>query len=349
MPKLPIIGMTIGDPSGIGPEIVAKVLADKNVYMSCRPVVIGNSVIIQEGIRVANLGLQVKVIKDITEAKYVPGIIEVIEAADFNLAGLQYGKVQATSGKIAGQSIAKAIQLAIEHKIHAVVTAPINKESFNQGGFPYPGHTEMFAALTQTKNYSMMLVYGNLRVAHVTTHVSMRQALDLITTERVLNTIMVAYNACVSLGIKQPKIGVAGLNPHASDGGMFGDEEEKAIIPAIKIAQGKGIKASGPVPGDTVFAKARGGWFDAVVAMYHDQGHIPLKLIGFVWESDQQKWGQIAGVNITFGLPIIRTSVDHGTAFGKAGKGTADATSLKNAIEIAVTLAQTKFKEDLSG
>ena len=207
--------------------------------------------------------------------------------------------------------------------------------------YPYPGHTEMFAALTNTKEYSMILAHGNLRVAHVTTHVSMRQAADLITKERVLKTIKVAHQACKELGIATPKIGVCGFNAHAGENGLFGDEEIKHITPAIQQALSQGIQVAGPIPADTIFIKALGRMYDCVVAMYHDQGHIPIKLLGFSM-NENGKWENVKGVNITFGLPIIRVSVDHGTAFGKAGKGTANENSLVNSIEIAKILIKNR-------
>jgi len=250
---------------------------------------------------------------------------------------ITYGQPSPVLGRIAGEAIKEAIELALQGKIDAVVTAPIHKGAFNLGGWKYAGHTEMFASLTNSPNYAMMLIHKNLRVIHVTTHVSLRKALDLIKQDRVYETIKIANHACQQLGIKNPRIAVAGLNPHCGEGGLFGEEEEKEIIPAILRARKDQIGvAEEPSPADVVFAKCLGGFYDCVVAMYHDQGHIPLKTLGFEWVNGG--WGKLDGVNVTFGLPIIRTSPDHGVAFGKAGKGTADPTSMISAIRIAIDL-----------
>ena len=335
------IGITIGDPAGIGSEIIAKALT-KHSFNDIIPIVIGNRDVINDGIRIANSNLELNEINNIDDIVLKPNVINFIEVYKaFDIKQLKYGQVQKESGVLAGKSIEKAIQLALDNQIDAVVTAPINKESFKLAGYPYPGHTEMFAALTNTKDYSMILAHGNLRVAHVTTHVSMRKAADLITKESVLKTIKVAYNACKELGIKEPKVGIAGFNAHAGEHGLFGDEEINSITPAVEAAKSLGINADGPISGDTIFIKALGNMYDCVVAMYHDQGHIPIKLLGFSM-SQNGHWESVKGVNITFGLPIIRVSVDHGTAFGKAGKGTANENSLVNALDKAAVLIKNK-------
>jgi 4-hydroxythreonine-4-phosphate dehydrogenase len=243
------------------------------------------------------------------------------------------------AGKAAFDAVKKVIELAMANDIDATVTGPLNKESLNLAGYHYTGHTEIYADFTKTKDYTMMLAEGKLRVVHVSTHVSLRQACDNVKKERVYAVIKLAYNAMRDFGIENPRIGVAGLNPHASDGGLFGCEEADEIVPAIEKARGEGIIVDGPVPPDTLFSKALGGQYDIVVAMYHDQGHIPLKIVGFTWNEIEKKWNSVSGVNITLGLPIIRTSVDHGTAFGKAGKGTATEESLVNAIDYAIKFA----------
>ena len=207
-------------------------------------------------------------------------------------------------------------------------------------GHHYSGHTEVYADMTGTKKYTMMLAHENIRVVHVSTHVSLREACDRVRKDRVLEVIRIAYQACRDLGLEQPRIGVAGLNPHSGENGLFGREEIDEIIPAIEAAKAEGIQAEGPVPPDTIFSKARGGWYDMVVAMYHDQGHIPLKVIGFVYNQEQQKWDAVAGVNITLGLPIVRASVDHGTAFDQAGQGIANELSLINAIDYGIRLSK---------
>ena len=338
----PIIGITMGDPAGIGPEIIAKALNRQEVYDKCRPVVIGEKRAMQEAVKIAKVNLEVRGIEDIAKAAFNFGTIDVYDLNNLPLAKIPYGVVDADCGRAAGEYIEKAIQLAMDKEITAMVTAPINKESFDLGGYgkKYRGHTEMLAGLTNSKNVSMLLASGNLRVIHVTTHVAMRQAVDLIKQERVYATILKAKEACLQLGLENPRIGVCGLNAHASDGGIMGREEFDEIIPAIEKARAEGLEVIGPLPGDTAFPKGRTGTLDIIVAMYHDQGHIPVKLMGFLW--DGNAWSSVSGVNITIGLPIIRVSVDHGTAFGKAGKGTADERSLLDAIDYAILIANNR-------
>jgi len=232
------------------------------------------------------------------------------------------------------------IELAMAGEIDGTVTNAFNKEAVNLAGHHYSGHTEIYADFTGTKKYTMMLAHENLRVVHVSTHVALREACDRVKKDRVLEVIRIAHQACKDLGIENPKVGVAGLNPHSGENGLFGREEIEEIIPAIGEAVKEGINAEGPVPPDTVFSKARGGWYDIVVAMYHDQGHIPLKVVGFVYNENEKKWDAVAGVNITLGLPIVRSSVDHGTAFDQAGLGIANELSLMNAIDYGVKLAK---------
>jgi len=342
----PIIGITMGDPAGIGPEIAAKALSNRDIYELCRPLVIGDKRAMEDGIRIARKPLKVNVIKGVSEAKYDYGIIDLIDLNNIDMNKLQYGTIGEMTGKAVGEYIKKAVELAMEKKIDAIVTNPIHKESFKLGGWgkKYAGHTEMLAGLTNTTKYSMMLMHKDLRVVHVTTHIPLRDVCNSIKKEKILDTIKIAYNGCKDLGIENPKIGVAGFNPHASDGGIMGCEEEKEIIPAIEEAKKLGFIVEGPIPPDTVFSKAKGGIYDIVVAMYHDQGHIPLKLCGFVMDEKTKTWDTVSGINATLGLPIIRTSVDHGTAFGKAGKGTANADSLIDAIHVAVKFAKNKKK-----
>jgi 4-hydroxythreonine-4-phosphate dehydrogenase len=235
--------------------------------------------------------------------------------------------------------VRKVIELAMSKEIDATVTGPINKEAINRAGFHYSGHTEIYADLTHTKDYAMMLAHQNFRVIHVSTHVSLREACDRVKKDRVYRVIRLGYDAVKKLGIENPKIAVAGLNPHAGESGMFGREEIEEIEPAIKQAQREGLNVEGPIPPDTVFSKMQGGQYDLVVVMYHDQGHIPTKLIGFQYDDKTKTWGSVSGVNITCGLPIIRVSVDHGTAFGKAGEGRANPESMIQAIKIATLVA----------
>lgn len=340
--KKPILGITMGDPAGIGPEIVAKVMAKREIYDICRPLIIGDAQAMKQGVEIAGVSLDVNAIYEAEEAGFEYGIMDVIDLKNVDIDKLIHGKVSAMAGKAAFEAIEKVIALALEKKIDATITGPINKESINLAGFHYSGHTEIYAHFTNTDNYTMMLADGNLRVVHVSTHVSLRKACDLIKKDRVLKVIRLADDACKRLGISNPRIGVAGLNPHSSENGMFGWEEEKEIAPAIDEARASGINAEGPVPPDTLFSKAKGGMYDIVVAMYHDQGHIPLKVVGFNWDERNQKWSSVSGVNITLGLPIIRSSVDHGTAFDKAGKGDANEESLIHAIEYGAKLANTR-------
>ena len=338
----PIIGITMGDPAGIGSEIIAKALTRSEVYEKCRPVVIGDKKAMAEAAKIAGIKLPVRGISGIDEAKFISDVIEVIDLDNIRLEKIPFGKVDADCGRAAGEYIEKAIQLAMNKEIAAIVTAPINKESFDLGGYgkKYRGHTEMLAALTGAEKANMMLASGNLRVIHVTTHVAMRQAVDLIKKGRVYNTIHKAFEACRELGIENPRIGVCGLNPHAGEGGIMGYEEIEEIIPAIEKARADGLCVEGPIPGDTIYPRGKSGIFDVIVAMYHDQGHIPVKLVGFL--HDGASWSSVSGVNITIGLPIIRVSVDHGTAFGKAGKGTANEQSLVDAVDYAVIIAKNR-------
>jgi len=255
-----------------------------------------------------------------------------------DISKLLYKTVTKENGKASFEYIKKVIQLAMDGKIDATVTGPINKESINSAGFHYAGHTEIYSDLTKTKDYAMMLADDNFRIVHVSTHVSLHEAINRVKKDRVLRVIHLTYNMLKRLGVDNPRIAVAGLNPHAGEGGLFGTEEIEEITPAIESAKAEGINAIGPLPSDTLFAKAKGGEYDAVVAMYHDQGHVAMKTAGFVYNEDKQ-WSAVSGVNVTLGLPIIRTSVDHGVAFGKAGEGRANPQSMIQAIKMAAQLA----------
>lgn len=339
MTTRPIIGISMGDPSGIGPEIAVKALARSETYEICRPLIVGDANALKDALRITGLDLAINPIAAVKDALFRFGTLDVYDLNNVDMAKLQYGKVSAMSGHAAFEAVRKVIELALAKEIDATVTGPINKESINLAGHHYSGHTEIYADFTGTQDYTMMLAHENLRVVHVSTHVSLREACERVKKDRVLRVIKLAREACRKIGIAEPRIGVAGLNPHAGESGMFGREEIEEIIPAIQAAKALGIDADGPVPPDSLFSKAKGGLYDIVVAMYHDQGHIPLKVIGFNWNPAEQKWDSISGVNITLGLPIIRSSVDHGTAFGKAGKGTASELSLIHAVEYAVKMA----------
>ena len=344
---LPIIGITMGDPAGIGPEIAVKAMNDMKLYEKCRPLVVGDASAMEQAVRIAKADLKIHTIEKPAQAKFRHGIVDVIDLKDVDVSRLVHGKVSVMGGKAAFDAVKKVIELAINDEVDATVTGPLNKEALNLAGYHYAGHTEIFAELTNTKDYTMMLAEGKLRVVHVSTHVSLRQACDNCKKDRVYTVIKLAWKTMKEFGIENPRIGVAGLNPHASDGGLFGWEEEKEILPAIEQARSEGITVDGPVPPDTLFSKALGGQYDIVVAMYHDQGHIPLKLIGFTWNEVEKKWNTVSGVNITLGLPIIRTSVDHGTAFDKAGNGTATEESLVNAIDYAIHFAHQRIVRKL--
>lgn len=329
MSKKPIIGITMGDAAGVGPEIIIKSLQNKKVYEASHPIVIGDFKMLERAASVLNSDLAIKRIDK--NADFTSVEFGEVACYDLNLipADLPYGKVSSEAGYAAFEYLRTTIELANEGRIDAICTAPLNKEALHKGGHVYPGHTEILAELTGTKHFSMMLSSPKLKVIHVTTHVGLMDAIERIEPDRVYRVIKLAHETLTNSGVKQPKIGVCGINPHAGENGLFGyGEEEEKIVPAINQAQDKGINVEGPLPADTLFFRAQRGDFDIVVAMYHDQGHGPIKVLGLE-----------AGVNITVGLPIIRTSVDHGTAFDIAGKGIADERSMLEALKQAIELA----------
>jgi 4-hydroxythreonine-4-phosphate dehydrogenase len=336
--KRPLLGISVGDPSGIGPEIVAKALTLKEVYAICRPLVVSDFDLMKDALRIADVQLELNRVSEPAQGRYEFGCIDVLDMRNVDMSKHVYKTVTSENGKASFEYIKKVIDLAITGKIDATVTGPIHKEALNLAGYHYAGHTEIYSDLTNTKDYAMMLADGDFRIVHVSTHVSLREACDLVRKDRVLKVVHLTLDMLDRLGIENPKIAVAGLNPHAGEGGLFGDEEEREITPAIESAKGEGIDVEGPVPPDTIFSKARGGQYDAVVAMYHDQGHIAMKTVGFVYDEKGQ-WSAISGVNVTLGLPIIRASVDHGVAFGKAGEGRANPQSMIQAIKMAAQLS----------
>jgi len=332
----PILGITIGDPAGIGPEIVIRSLSVKEIYYCSRPLVIGDAKVLTQEKKAYDLKPEIRVVGAVGDASFQYGVIDLLDLNNIQIDDLRIGEVQAMGGKAAYEYVAKAVQLALSGEIHGIVTAPLNKEALNKAGYPYPGHTEILAELTGTRDFTMMFLTPYLRVILVTIHLPLREACELITRDRVLRTIRLANEALEGMGIRKPRIAVAGLNPHAGESGMFGDEEVEEIEPAIREAKESGLIVTGPVPPDTVFWRARKGEFDIVVAMYHDQGCIPIKLLGFE-----------VGVNMTVGLPIIRTSVDHGTAFRHArNRIGANPDSLVEAIKAAAKLAQGKYSPE---
>lgn len=337
-----IIGITMGDPAGIGAEITVKALKSSAIKGECVPVVFGDYEAISDAVSFCHTGQRIKRIHTIDDCSDETDTINLFDFGLLKRNGWEYKKVSALCGQASFQYIVSAIDFAMEGKLDAVVTGPINKESIHLAGLNYCGHTEIFAHYTNTKDYAMMLTSPSLKVIHCTTHCSLSDATKKIKKDRVLRVIQLADEAVRLLGVEHPKIAVAGLNPHSSENGLFGTEEHDEIIPAIQEAQGKGFCVDGPVPPDTVFVKAMAGQYDIVVAMYHDQGHIPLKLSGFKLDLRTNKYTSMSGVNCTVGLPIIRTSVDHGTAFGKAGEGRANEESMIDAIEMAVTMAKNR-------
>ncbi len=332
----PIISITMGDPAGIGAEIAVKALSNPEIYSLAIPVVIGSKMIMEDAISFIPANVSLNVIDDIKQAKGKYGIIDLFDLDNITLDDFKYGMIGAAAGKASIEYIFKAIELAKEGKVDAVVTGPIHKKAINAAGYHYAGHTEIFAEKTNTNEYAMMLADRDMRVIHVSTHVSLRHACDLVKKERVLTVIRLANKALKKLGFEEPRIGVAGLNPHAGEQGLFGTEEINEIFPAINEAKKEGINVEGPIPPDTIFSKVIGKQYDIAVVMYHDQGHIPLKVTGFKYNKDTNKWSSVSGVNVTLGLPIVRTSVDHGVAFGKAGEGRANEESMVQAIRMAI-------------
>ena len=340
--SLPIIGITMGDPASIGPEIAVKALQQKKIYKICRPLVVGDAGVFNDIINRLNLNIAINAIQNVSEAKFKQGVIDVYDLRNVDPSKFEFGKINAMCGEASFQAVKKVIELALAGEVDATVTGPIHKKAINEAGHHFAGHTEIYAHYTNTKKYAMLLVEDNINVIHVSTHVSLRQACDLVKKERILQVIELLRNGLVRLGKENLKIGVAGLNPHAGDSGLFGTEDDQEILPAVEEAKRLGYDVEGPVPPDTMFAKAAMGAYGGVVAMYHDQGHIPFKLSGFKWNAKKQQMDSVKGVNITLGLPIIRTSVDHGTAFEIAGKGIASPDAMILAIESAVQLSKNK-------
>jgi 4-hydroxythreonine-4-phosphate dehydrogenase len=319
------IAITIGDPGGIGPEVSIKSLSSM-VPGDFIPVLIGDLCVIEEALEMVTIPLRIKLIDDVGEAAQLsPGTLGCFDMK--YLTSFKKAVADGENGAASVRYIKKAVDLAKDKKVDAIVTAPISKMALKLGGFQWPGHTEMLAEFTGTEEYAMMLVGGPLRVILVTIHTALRNVPDLITYERVLKTIHLAQKACTMLGLERPAIAVAGLNPHGGESGVLGEEEEEVIIPAVREARAEGLNVLGPYPPDVVFYKAYRGEADIVVCMYHDQGLIPLKMIAFD-----------TGVNVTVGIPIIRTSPDHGTAYDIAWKGIADPSSMREAIEMATKL-----------
>jgi len=328
----PVLGLTMGDPAGIGPEICAKAMTSPEVQKLADCLVIGDRKSIRHGLKVARIeGIEINSIKNVAEAKFVPGVIDVLDLNNVDLPRLKVGQVSKAAGKAAVEYIEKAIDLAKNGMIDGMVTAPINKEAIHKAGYHYQGHTELLASRTKSKNYAMLFVSEKFWVMLATTHMPLRKVSGSLKKDKILKLIKLAHETLLNLRGKEPKIGVAGLNPHAGESGIFGNEEKKIIKPAIEEARKLGINVNGPVSPDAIFYLANVGMFDLVIAMYHDQGLIPLKLLSFSHS-----------VNVTVGLPIIRTSVDHGTGFDIAGKGWANPSSMIEAIRVATYFCNAK-------
>jgi 4-hydroxythreonine-4-phosphate dehydrogenase len=340
--KRPVLGVTMGDPAGVGPEIIARAAAEPAVRATCRPVVIGAASAMAEALALVGNRLALHAVSRVADCRWAEGTLEVLDLANVDMTTLPRCEVSAAAGRAAYEYIERAVSLARSGEIHAIVTAPVNKEALAAAGVQHSGHTEILARLTATQDFAMLLMGKELRVIHVTTHVALRRVPDLVTRERVLRTIRLAQRTLDDLGRPRGRIAVCGLNPHAGEEGLFGDEEQTAIIPAIEAARAEGLAVTGPLPADTVFSRARGGEFDIVVAMYHDQGHIPVKTLGFEYDEATRKWTGLSGVNVTVGLPFLRVSVDHGTAFDRAWKGIANHESMVEALEVATTMLEAR-------
>lgn len=327
--RKPVLAITMGDPGGIGPEIIAKALAHADVYEQSRPLVIGERRALEDAVRITRVPLEVRSV-DAAPAESHAGTIDLLDLANIDIQQVGRARVCAEVGRAAYEYLERAAQLALGHEVGAIVTAPLNKEALSEAGWVGIGHTELLArfAGVPDKSVAMMLASNRLRVVHVSTHVSLRRAIELVTPERIVTTARLAGETARDIVGHDPHIAIAGLNPHAGEHGLFGSEEEEFIEPAITQLNAEGWHVSGPVSPDTVFLRAASGDYDAVVAMYHDQGHIPSKFAGF----DDT-------VNVTLGLPIVRTSVDHGTAYDIAGTGKANEANMLAAIQLAAQMA----------
>jgi 4-phospho-D-threonate 3-dehydrogenase / 4-phospho-D-erythronate 3-dehydrogenase len=336
--RVPVLGITMGDPAGVGPEITAKALARPEVTAACRPVVIGDGSVMAATLELLRSPLSLHAVTSVGDCTFAPGRIECFDLANVDAATLPRAAVSAEAGRAAYAYIETGVRLCQAGQIDGIVTAPVNKEALAAAGVQHSGHTEILARLTGTKDFAMLLMGKELRVIHVTTHVALRRVPDLVTRERVGRVIRLAQQTMDGLGRPRARIAVCGLNPHAGEDGLFGDEEKTAIGPAIEDARRAGLDVHGPLPADTLFSRARGGEFDIVVAMYHDQGHVPVKTLGFTYDEARGAWTGLSGVNVTVGLPFLRVSVDHGTAFDRAWKGIANPESMLEALDVAVRM-----------
>ena len=325
----PAIAITMGDPCGIGPEVVVKALSDPQVYASCRPVVVGNTFAMQQAVKLTGLPLTINETDDPTSAGENPRVVDVVDIHNLNPEDITVGQISIPCGKAAMEWVSKAGQLALAGIVDGLATAPLNKEAASLAGFQSIGHMELLQELSGAKTVATMLLAKNLRVVHLTTHRSLRLACDYVKKDRILEFLQLTHDNFIKWGFTDPRIAAAALNPHGSDGGLLGNEEAEEIAPAVQEARERGINVVGPIPADIVFHQAIQGRYDTVLCMYHDQGHIPVKVYGFE-----------ESITANLGLPFVRTSVDHGTAFDIAGKGIADQVSMLESIRLAVGLAK---------
>ena len=325
----PAIAITMGDPCGIGPEVVVKAMADPRVYATCRPLVVGNVYAMEQAVALTGAPMKIKEADDATIYGLEPGVIDVVDIHNLNPEDITVGEINLTCGKAAMEWVTKAGELALAGVVDALATAPLNKEAASLAGYQSIGHMELLQELSKSKLVATMLMSKNLRVVHLSTHRSLRLACDLVKKDRILDYLKLTHESFVKFGFKNPKVAVAALNPHGSDGGLMGDEEASEIAPAVAAAKYEGIDAIGPIPADIIFHQAIQDQYDVVLCMYHDQGHIPVKVYGFE-----------ESITANLGLPFVRTSVDHGTAFEIAGKGVASHESMLECIRLAVALAQ---------
>lgn len=326
----------MGDPAGIGPEITLKAI--EALQPRLRSGALALTIV---GARAAFVEAAARIGRPALAETLAGEGVSLVETAE-GVGTPEIGVVSAAGGEHAYQAVARAVSIAMLGEVDAIVTGPLNKEALHMAGYPYAGHTDMLAALTGSADSVMMLIHGPFRVSHVTTHVSLADAAKLLSPERLSRAVVLTSEALAGMGVKTPRIAVAALNPHAGEGGRFGAEDLEITAPTIDALRRKGIDVEGPVSGDTVFVRLRAGQYDAVVAMYHDQGHIPVKLLGFEVDPDSGAWTSLSGVNVTLGLPIIRTSVDHGTAFDIAGTGRATPSSLLEAVDVALELTRVR-------
>ncbi len=326
----PILAITMGDPCGVGPEVIVKVLADSGPYAVCRPFVVGDALWMAQAASQFASSVAIRPIGDLSEARFEEGVVEVLDSREGGLSDVKYGVPSPRAGRAALRALEMAAHLALTHRVDGITTAPINKEQMKSAGFNFPGHTEFFAHAAGVSEFGMMMVGGGLKILLTTIHLSLQAMISQLSSDQIFRAIgLLDRSLQTDFGIKAPRIAVCALNPHAGEAGLMGDEEQKIVAPAVAMAASRGINIHGPYPADTLFFRLKQGQFDAAVALYHDQALIPIKLLSFG-----------GGINVTVGLPFVRTSVDHGTAYDIAGQGVADPGSLREALLLAVTLAQ---------